>query len=159
MSIAPVADGDFVDPDWGNDVADAINERLNLGRKGHATLTSPQTTIVTTTVNIVGLSVTFTAVAGRKYKVTAEGFMFSSVANDWGAMRITDGSNNQLTCDQKPLPSTTLAVKLHCETIISPPAGSYTVKVRADRNVGTGSATFDASATAPAFILVEDIGS
>ncbi len=42
--------------------------------------------------------------------------------------------------------------------VIQPTAAAHTYKLQLGRSVGTGTATANAAATIPAFILVEDIG-
>lgn len=127
------------------------------GVMGYTAKTTEQTGI-TTVVDITGLSVTFTAVAGRRYRVTLQALVFSSVANDIVQIQIRDGSGTVLNLSQVLAPSTTFGVSAACQFVTNGWSGSTTVKAAALRNSGTGSVTFDAGATYPAYILVEDIG-
>lgn len=155
--IASVVAGALIDPTtFGNEVVDALNAAPR-GRIGSASITAQQTGI-TTVVDISGLSVTFTAVAGRRYRVTLQALVFSSVANDIVQIQIRDGSGTVLNLSQVLAPSATFGVSAACEYVTNGWSGSTTVKAAALRNSGTGSVTFDAGATYPAFILVEDIG-
>jgi len=133
------------------------NWNLPWGQIAYATKTSNQGSI-TTTADVAGLSVTFTAVENRRYAISTEGMMLSTVAGDNFNWIIADGSNNILTLKSFHLYSVSLGVFTGAKIVHSPAAGSFTYKIRAQRNGGTGSGTVIAASTYPAFILVEDIG-
>jgi hypothetical protein len=137
---------------WADAVAVEINNR---GVKGYASRTTAQTAITTVT-DITSLTVTFTAATGRLYLITGVCLMLSSVANDIGMLRITNDLNTTQSYDQKVLATSDQGLRAHA--LVSPGAGSATYKLRAGRLSGSGNLTVSASASVPAFILVEDIG-
>ena len=129
-----------------------------LGSKGYAQVTANQTGITTMT-DLTGLSVTWTAVAGRRYKVTFKVLVFSTVANDDANVWLRDGSSTSLNAYGVRAVSTTHGINVsgsHVLTGLS--AGSQTVKLSLERAAGSGSLGLAAASTHPSFILVEDIG-
>lgn len=154
------------------DVLTAAN--LNLlpgGKMGYAQVTANQTTITTET-DLTSLTVTWTAVSARRYRIT--GYCTMRVDSTpspatWACVYITDGSNTKKqagygsfvpsgTSDSNDSLYTTAFVSV-TETGLS---GSTTRKLRAESR-GAGAANGDtvaliASSTQPAYILVEDIG-
>jgi hypothetical protein len=128
---------------------------------------SSQTTAATsasssTAVNVTGLSVEFTAVANRRYKITIRGMVYSTVDNDLIGVYLRDGSNNTVaTYNFSDSGSGPGGYAVHhsipwIETIGT--SGAVTRKVAVARLVGTGTAYYFADANRPALILVEDIG-
>lgn len=124
---------------------------------GYAESTVSQTS-VTTEVDRTGLSVNVTVPAGRRLRITAHSpAMSSTVAGDSARMWIKEGATG-LTLAQSFIHATgSGGPSLTASTVVSPSAGSHTYKVTVLRNTGTGSLTFSADPTFPAFILVEDI--
>lgn len=126
--------------------------------EGHAT--SNQTTITTTT-DITGLTVTFTAIANRRYKVSLLNMnLQSTVGTDTYGVFITDTSNTVLQEAFGAFSGVNIQaiVTMGLYTVTPSTAGSYTFKVRAGRNSGTGSLQSNASAAQILQILVEDDG-
>lgn len=124
-----------------------------------------QAVVSTTAIDVTGLSVTFTAVANRLYRVTA----FLPLVQQSGTLgttkvQLTDASNNVLTTpfDENLAASGTGsrggAMGTYLAGGIS--AGSYTVKLRALTSAGTATLTTTAAAGDPGIglLLVEDIG-
>lgn len=129
-----------------------------LGTKGYAQVTANQSGITTMT-DLTGLSVTWTAVAGRRYKVTVKVLVYSSVANDDANVWIRNGSSTNLQAFGVRAVSTSHGIAVvGCHVLSGLSAGSYTVKASLERTAGTGSLSIAAGSTFPAFILVEDIG-
>jgi hypothetical protein len=135
--------------------AAALND-LTSGRVGYVPVTANQGSI-TSIADLTSLTVTFTAIASRYYKITGECLALSSTGTDTIALFITDGSNNQIQ-QRNAIATGTGNVSLHAEAIVTPGAGSITYKLRGSRT-GGGTMTMSAGATFPAFILVEDLGS
>ena len=130
----------------------------NLGTKGYAQVTSNQTGITTMT-DLTGLSVTWTAVTGRRYRVSFKVLIFSTVANDDANVWVRNGSSASLNAYGVRAVSTTHGIMVagsHVLTGLS--AGSQTVKLSLERAAGSGSLGLAAASTHPSFILVEDIG-
>lgn len=110
---------------------------------------------ITTEVDVTSLSVTFTAFADRRYKITALANVLSA-GNIRALLKITDGSNVVKAGAYNQLATTTGT--LTAVEVVSGLSGSITRKARLLQDSGTGGLTVVASATIPAFILVEDIG-
>lgn len=127
---------------------------LPKGRVGSGTATAGQTGI-TTGSDLTGLSVTFTATAGRRYKVSAFVRLLQNTSAATATLRLFDAGGTQLDAWQATFAASDrhTAVILHEST---PSAGSVTYKLNATTNAGTLDVV--ASATAPARIIVEDIG-
>jgi hypothetical protein len=139
----------------------SIGRGAASGAAGYAQITanSANTATSATIVDIAGLAVTFTAVAGRRYKVTVHAGISSTVANDRGLIYIREGTTN-LGFYQGGQLVTAASTYTHDFTavVVNPSAGAHTYKVSHSRLSGTGTLTMTASATGPAFIIVEDIG-
>jgi hypothetical protein len=131
-------------------------DNLPWGIIGKASITAGQT--FTTLADVTGLSVTWTAVGGRQYRVQVHGLLRSSVVNDIAQLLIADGSNNTISVGQVACLATTFAFQTSCFAVVTPSAGSVTYKVRCVRSNGSGTVTLDAAAAYPAWLLVEDIG-
>jgi hypothetical protein len=132
------------------------NPSLPRGRVGYASVTSNQTTI-TTQVDLTGATTTFTAVSGRRYKVTGVALVASTVPGDLAGLHIATGANVQLQqtnarCDVAALGI--VAIWVSTTTV----SGATTWKLRVSRQTGSGSITNFAGSDFPSFILVEDIG-
>lgn len=127
----------------------------NLGHVVSASTTTTQSGITAAT-DITGLSVTFTAVGGRRLRVSATLRMAVITTLGTAELLLTDGSNNIIDKASITLePGYTSA--FHVWTIQTPAAGSVTYKVRATVG-GGGSITTQPSATQVGRLLVEDIG-
>jgi hypothetical protein len=113
---------------------------------------------ITSITDVTSLSITFTALAGRLYMVSAIVPVRSSVANDIATIYIADGSNNSLQVVNSLCPSTTYGVPVTPFVLLQPGAGSVTYKVRAQRQAGTGNIQIDANATYPSHIIAVDVG-
>lgn len=133
---------------------------LPRGTMAYASRTTSQLNITTVT-DLTGLSVTWTAISGRRYRVTFKGEITGTVTNDLLVVYLTDGSNAQVARAVVHNPTITNAgymnvVLPHIEpTTLS---GSITRKVRIERNQGTGNFSLNATADNIAYLLVEDIG-
>jgi hypothetical protein len=117
---------------------------------------------ITTVVDLTNLSVTWTAVANRRYRFNYKLEVNGSVAGDLLEVDITNAANGQYDRVLVTVPALnggagyfTVAGTLH---LISPAAGAQTVKLRGLRNVGTGTLNVNASAAIPAQVFIEDIG-
>lgn len=120
-----------------------------------ATKTGDQTGISTIT-DVTSLTVTFTAVANRYYKITLVGMVGNNSATAQMNWYIRNGGGTTLATGSHS-PYTTGVI--HSFTLVclnAPGAGSVTYKASAA--VASGTFTFYGSATAPALIMVEDAG-
>jgi hypothetical protein len=122
---------------------------------GYAQITSSFPTSSSSAVQVTGLTVTVTIPAGgRKVKITAwcdnlNGATTNSQMSIWDG---TVGSGTRIT----NAVALTAAGTVTALGIVTPAAGSKTYNVGL-LAAGGGTATLDASATSPAFILVEMI--
>ena len=150
-----------------NDVTEGLSFRTSAGTwrlpwnmpwgvVGAATVTASQAGITTTT-DLTSLSVAFTAVANRRYKITGQAMATCTASGDSWQLIVADAANTQLNRSLVLMGVTsglTWTVS-HVETIT---AGSVTRKLRFGRTGGTATATMAATTTETAFIVVEDIG-
>lgn len=128
---------------------------LPWGIQGIATTSSGQAGVTSSGADLTGLSVTFTAVANRRYRIT--GYVCLLKNTSAGLMRflITDGSNTQLRLALLYAPTSGTYYNIHTSVVHTPAAGSFTYKLRASSDTNTMDV---AHGTDPGFILVEDIG-
>lgn len=112
---------------------------------------------VTTLTDITGLTVTFTAVTGRIYKV--EGWVtFSTTEGTNPAnlfIRLGATTVNGVTFN---LQNTGQAYYAYIAYVGTFTAGSTTLKMSGQRAAGSGTLTASAAATNPAQMLVTDLG-
>ncbi len=132
-----------------------------LGTIGYAQIVAAQA-LISGQVDIAGLASTVTVGAGRRIRITAYCANFSgTVATDKFSVQIWEGATqlqSQASCVEAAAAGGNASTFFTVTAIVQPSAGLHTYKVGAVRNNGTGTGTFGASATAPAFINVEDIG-
>lgn len=109
--------------------------------------------------DITGLSVTWTAVASRLYRVTLSVMGTTNVAGDTLSAFITDGSNVIKQACYGQTNDATYGVGLTCFEVVSGLSGSITRKARMGMRIGTGTTvTCRAAATYPGILTVEDLG-
>jgi len=133
-------------------------DALPRGTMGYAQITASQTGI-TTIVDVTGLTTTFTAVTGRRYRVSVDVYVNGTVAADTLGISIANGSNTQLTSTQiVAVANPAIQQRAVCSGIVTGINGSTTYKIRAIRLTGSGNMEVFASSANPGFILVEDIG-
>lgn len=142
------------------DVLTAANMNLLPGGskgQGYAQITSGTAAVGTTVTDISGLSITFTAVSGRRYRITGQALISkaSGSAGDTINLYIRDGSGTQIALNQQTA-SGTYPYTLTVGVTTAPSAGSTTYKLSFNNSAGTSAVS--ASSTNPAWILVEDIG-
>lgn len=137
-----------------------VDPRTPKGQLGYAERTSNQGPIGPGSVitDLTGLSVTVNVEANRLIKISAQ-VRISGPGNYWGKVLIREGSTQlgSLVPDIQSF-SGNPASSLSGFTIETPSAGAHTYKLSASYGDETGSMTSNASATEPAFIVVEDIG-
>jgi hypothetical protein len=128
---------------WGAIAADAV-------------ATANQATITTIT-DLTSCTITFTAIGNRRYKITGEVTLQTTVASDVGALVISDGSNTQVQ-KRGAFLSTAAGASIPATIVVTPAAGSVTYKLRVLRDAGSGTLTAVATASQPNLIRIEDIG-
>lgn len=112
---------------------------------------------VTALTDLTSLSVTFTGVANRLYRVEGRVLLKSTVGTDAANLVIRNGSNVILQQDIEDLQLANQDYSFYVSTILSV-TGSNTVKLSAQRQAGSGTITATAGGTFPAYILVTDLG-
>jgi len=165
-----LTDGDQVNADF-DAVAAYVNGSLETvathnsdlallpkGKMGYAQVTATQGSITTPVVDLTSLTLTFTALASRYYRVSGFGLFASTVADDMFTVTITDGAGTQLQQASIQLRVANVSQLWTIQYVVQPGAGSKTYKLRSVRATGTGTGTLTAGATFPNFILIEDIG-
>jgi hypothetical protein len=127
---------------------------LPWGQVASATTSTATTSISSSYSDLTGLSVTWTAVANRRYKVTGYSDL-SSTSASIARLAITDGSANVKAQAQQALAANDVAAQTVFE-LFTGTAGSTTRKLRGLVTAGTGAT--QSNAYGPHLILVEDIG-
>ena len=126
----------------------------------YAEKTTNQSTI-TSAIDITGLSVTWTAIPSRRYRISFYCNVLSTVFNDNLIVQIFDGTTpggSEVSRGSIVPGLASYGVSLPASTVQTGLSGSQTRRLVGVRNAGTGSMTFEASAAHPAWIMVEDIG-
>lgn len=117
-----------------------------------------------TLVDLTGFTITYTALANRRYKITASGLLIvESVSSGTAKCFITDGAtapaNIKALIGESALSSAAPGTRqtvggIYVANGLS--AGSTTFKLEASASAGTSTFTVDSSSTA--ILMVEDIG-
>ena len=156
-ALSPVANGDFVA------VLATGADRLILGRVGggsrvvaYAQITADSSQFSSLTL-IPGLSVTFTAVADRRYKMSFECEVVQTVGGDVWVFNMEDTAVTlkRVTGRNATTNSVSISASYSNNASIT---GSKTWRINGVRASGSGNIQVGAAATYPAFVLVEDIG-
>lgn len=166
MTIASFTHGQDVDEidlnalvDAANDHETRITERELLGTLGYAQVTTTQALTAGTEADLSGLSVTVTVGTSRRIRVSGYGLIASTVSGDRYVMRIKEGSTTLTQHISSVGGATTAFSTAHPVVVLaSPGAGSHTYKLSLQRIGGSGNPSLIGDPAAPAFILVEDIG-
>ena len=132
-----------------------LPKNVSGGTVGYASSTSAQTGVSAVT-DLTGLSVTFTALAGRRYRISVQVRVTLSTNSGAAEVLITDSSNVVQNMASKTI-SVGYTDMLQPQAIVVPGAGSVTYKARMQLG-GGGTLATTLSATQPSFILVEDNG-
>jgi hypothetical protein len=129
---------------------------LPWGLVGSANLTSNSSSFTTQT-DISGLSVTFTSVSGRKYRVSTNVNLQSTVAtDDVRGYLFVDGVSTATMVAHLSLADRAYRVQDH--TIVSGTGSSMTVKIRGQRQAGSGTCTCSNNSSNSSWLIVEDVG-
>lgn len=139
------------------DAAEADSAAGPQGIVGYAQVTASQTGI-TTEVDLTGLTTTATVGANRRVRISAQVLFNSSVAADRIGLEIKDGAGSYLMQGRVIVAAASLNFTFATSVVIVPASGTHIFKLAAVRTNGTGTVQMVASASFPAFILVEDLG-
>lgn len=129
---------------------------IPAGVLGYAQTTTSQGSI-TSTVDLTGLSVTVTAIASRRIRVSG----FVSIGADAADNTIRVGIwqlTNELNSSDVNSSVANVRYGTHVSVVVTPSAGSVTYRIRAGRVSGAGSVGTGSSTIRPSYILVEDLG-
>lgn len=137
---------------------DYVNLGMSQGRLNYAVSTSFASPI-TTEQDLPGLSVTVTVPANRVLRVTGQAiFDLTSTGQGFGWIS-QDGTHVAAFGElEQFIGAGTVEYVQTGSAILTPTAGTHTYKLTAERPAGVATFSVGGSATAPAFILVEDIG-
>lgn len=127
---------------------------------GYVVVTTAQSGITTTT-DLTDLTITFTTIVGRMYRVNAHCNFYSSVANDCATLLVRrDGATTtQATTAALGTASTNLRTAGLVRPTIGNAAASVTISLSAERTASsTGSITMHAGSLNPCTLVIEDIG-
>jgi hypothetical protein len=122
-----------------------------------ASSTTAQTGITTVT-DMNGSTVTWTPVAGRRYKVTMNGVVYGDTVDDYVNVQMLDTSAAIARLFTSVITTSNAAMNWHLETIVSGLSGAQTWKARLLRNSGSGTMATYMSGGAATAAYVEDIG-
>jgi hypothetical protein len=130
---------------------------MQWGRVGSAIATSNQGTF-TTLVDLTSLTITFTAVANRIYRVTSECTFGATGAAGDVALIIATGAGTQLQKRGTHAGGAGVGVSISASVDLTPSAGSTTYKAQAQRDSGADTWTAIATSTQPNLIRIDDMG-
>jgi hypothetical protein len=125
-----------------------------LGNLGYAQATANQGSIGGSDVDLTSLSVTVTVTAGHRIKIIGHVAFSQASASGITRLRIKEGATQ--LADSLLSATNGSYYSVDAFVVLSPSAGSHTYKLAMTASPGT--ATMEAGATYPAFILVEDLG-
>lgn len=131
------------------------NWNLPWGVVGYANKAS-NTNVSTTTADMSGLSVTWTAVSGRVYRTSFHGIGSVDTANGYITVSIANSSNGTIQLIRGTGGSSAARFSVSGFVYETGLSGSTTRKARADVNTGNG--LLDGATGYPQQIIVEDIG-
>jgi hypothetical protein len=140
----------------GNILTAAQMNNLPFGVVGKAENTSLSQS-VTTLTDLTSLSVTFTGVAGRLYRVEGRCLLRSTEGTNPGTLMVRNGSNTILQLHIIDCEIANIDYSAYVSSYLTA-TGSTTLKLSAQRQAGSGTFTASGGGTFPAQILVTDIG-
>jgi hypothetical protein len=113
----------------------------------------------TAQADIAGLSITFTLTETRTVLVQSYMLGLSTIASDRIQFTLTDAANVQVQLSADLfIPANNVTVHAFISWRAQLAAGSYTYKIRGQRNVGTGSCIANAAVARPNYIQALDYG-
>ena len=132
------------------------NWNLPWGRINSVTAITSQNFTTTSSVDFTSLSITFTAVANRYYKISFSLPSVTGSASNRFVTQIRDGSNNELLTIYNEV--TSLGFSIAAYTIKTFTAGSTTIKLSGYRDSGSNTIGSFGASTSPMELTVEDVG-
>lgn len=114
------------------------------------------TTFTATNVDVPNLSATVTTMSGQRVMLSGV-VQFKAGTGDGARVHIVEGTTTIATSGVVMGVGTSIGVRAFATAIHSPTAGPHTYKVQIMRRLGTGTPSLEASATDPAYLLIEAI--
>ena len=121
---------------------------------GYARITTAQNGITTTLTDVTNASVTFSALAGRLYRVTASADLIQAATATEGQIQVDVDGTIYAT---SRIAVTTADKFANLTTLLTLSTGSHVIKLRAAA-VGTGTINIVGTVSAPTIFSVEDAG-
>jgi hypothetical protein len=121
-----------------------------------ASTTLNQAGIISET-DLTGMSVTFTAIANRNYKISMYTYAVPTVTGVSATVKIKQGSTVLQTAITQ-VGTAGVGGTCTCFVVKTFTAGSTTLKLSGALGAGSGSLTFYSDGTLPTTLLVEDVG-
>jgi hypothetical protein len=119
---------------------------------------SANTSGITTGSDLATGDLTFTAVAGRAYRIYSQVLITIGVADAYFGLQIKEGSTIHTTGISTVIQNTGLAT-LYASRVMTFSAGSHSLKMHVYRQLGAGNAaTAISPSNRPDYLMVEDIG-
>jgi hypothetical protein len=128
------------------------------GSVGYVALTSLSQTGITTAVDITGATITFTAIANRRYKASWSLYTNTSAASATTNVILDEGATTLQQSTATASPTATIGTYVNGMYIGTHAAGSVTWKLRVQLQAGTGTISAEGGSTYPAVFGIEDIG-
>lgn len=112
----------------------------------------------TTIADVSGLSVSFTLSATRKILIVVYALPQSTIGSDRIQLTLADGAGTQVqVTGDLVIPANNVTVPVEFSWRKSLAAGSYTYKVRANRQSGSGTCVLNAAGNRPCYIQALDV--
>lgn len=144
-------------PVSGTAITAANHIKFPGGWIGYNEVTANQTGITATT-DLTTLTVAVTVGASRRIRISGEIGHERSVNDGVTRLSINEGATTLTFADAAVRAAAEGSVRIFCSCVLTPSTGAHTYKLTLARANGTGTVSLTASATNPAFILVEDLG-
>jgi len=142
---------------WVDCINDLNSRIITAGELGYAEITAGSASF-TAIADVTGLSITVVLGSTKTVVVTVYALVQSSIANDRIQLTLADGAGTQLqVTGDLFIPAATVTVPVMMGYRKSLTAGTYTFKVRANRQAGTGTCIVNAAAARPCYIQAIDV--
>jgi hypothetical protein len=142
------------DPVNGTALTETNLEKFPGGWIGYVEVTANQTGLAAG-VDLTGLAETVTVNTSRRIRISTFCTIQGSAGGDLARLDIKEGATI-LNSFQGRLE--TSGIGFQCSVVLLPSAAAHTYKLTVTRTVGAGTVQLSASATAPAYLLIEDLG-
>lgn len=149
-----LATNDIIDEIWVDAVRNAIVGAMPWGIVAKVAKTTDQTGIGTTVTDLTGMTITFTAVAGRQYRIST--WLLAAPGANGITLYLRDGAGAAVHQTSVPSNTATASVGVAFSALVTPAAGAITYKLAAGAITGTAGVL--GNAAYPMQLWAEDIG-